>query len=346
MDKLLKGLIRKVLDARYHYKSNKIAYGILRNVEEEKGEKLSSDLKFKAATYAKDVLGWKGFAPWLYVYTALSGEFKEGWLPDNYYGKMVIPKIQGDYGRVSFLKPLTNSLFKKEICPDIAYFINGKWFDKDFVYIASADILDVVFKNTDEAVCKLDQSYQGLGVFKLNKNSFKSSELEKRGNFVLQEYIQQHQFFNDFLSNAVATLRMTTVVTSNGNISLRASYLRLGRLKDTHVKSENHIRIPVDKINGELAKQGYLSNWKTIYEHPDTKISFENKVIPNYDKCVDLVLELHRKMPLVLSIGWDLIVDTNGEPVIMEWNGYSNDIKFSEATQGPCFKDCNWHHYK
>jgi hypothetical protein len=26
----------------------------------------------------------------------------------------------------------------------------------------------------------------------------------------------------------------------------------------------------------------------------------------------------------------------------MEWNGTYNDIKFSEATQGPCFADLGW----
>ena len=94
--------------------------------------------------------------------------------------------------------------------------------------------------------------------------------------------------------------------------------------------------------NGMLYDEGYLANWKIIDQHPDSKIPFSNKVIPNYKECVDLVLKLHKKIPMVRSVGWDVIVDQEDHPLVMEWNGYSNDIKFSEATQGPCFKDLGW----
>ena len=53
-------------------------------------------------------------------------------------------------------------------------------------------------------------------------------------------------------------------------------------------------------------------------------------------------MELHRSIPFVRSIGWDLIIDINDTVKVMEWNGYHNDIKFSEATQGPCFSDLGW----
>jgi hypothetical protein len=29
----------------------------------------------------------------------------------------------------------------------------------------------------------------------------------------------------------------------------------------------------------------------------------------------------------------------------MEWNALHNDIKFSEATQGPCFTDLRWERF-
>ena len=47
-------------------------------------------------------------------------------------------------------------------------------------------------------------------------------------------------------------------------------------------------------------------------------------------------------VPFARSIGWDMIVDNNNEIQVMEWNGSHNDIKFSEATQGPCFSNLGW----
>jgi hypothetical protein len=35
----------------------------------------------------------------------------------------------------------------------------------------------------------------------------------------------------------------------------------------------------------------------------------------------------------------------NDNVQVMEWNGFHNDIKFSEATQGPCFADLGFQKY-
>jgi hypothetical protein len=335
--------IEKLEKLRYHNISNKIACDVLASLKEEKGG-FPIELKRKADEYANEVLGWKGFAPWLYVYSHFTGQFKEGWIPDNFYGKVVIPKIQGAYGKVSMLKPMTNRLFEKNISPDLGYYINGTWFDTNYKQISEANILKIFFTDTDtdKVIVKLDTTYQGKGIHVLTKSEFNSSKLNKLGDFVIQKFIKQHEFFNSYTSNSVATIRLTTVVEINGDISLRAAYLRLGRSGDTHVQSVNHIRIPIEMIDGKLYDLGYLPNWHQIKNYPNSKTTFSEKEIPNFENCVNLVLELHKKMPMVKAIGWDVIIDNNNQPIVMEWNGYSNDIKFSEATQGPCFKNLNW----
>ena len=337
--------IKKLENLRYHNISNKIAYDVLASLKEEKGG-FPIKLKRKADEYAQEVLGWKGFAPWLYVYSHFTGEFKDGWIPDNFYGKVVIPKIQGAYGKVSMLKPLTNRLFEKNISPDLGYFINGTWFDTNYSQIPETNILKIFFTDTDKVIVKLDTTYQGKGIYVLTKSNFNISKLNKLGDFVIQKFIKQHEFFNSYTPDSVATIRLTTVVEISGHISLRAAYLRLGRSTETHVQSINHIRIPIEMKDGKLYELGYLPNWHQIKTHPDSDTTYLNKEIPNFKTCVNLALGLHKKMPMVKAIGWDIVVDKNNQPIIMEWNGYSNDIKFSEATQGPCFSDLNWNNLK
>ncbi|QWX83333.1 hypothetical protein H0I23_12835 [Cellulophaga sp. HaHaR_3_176] len=336
-----KANIEKLEAFRFHKISNAIATSTLQHLTEEKGI-FSPLLKKRADEYALDVLGWKGFAPWLYVYSHFTGEFREGWIPDNYYAKIVIPKIQGDYGQVSMLKPLTNRLFEQRITPDLGYYINGKWFDANYYPIQEKEVQSLFFSEADKVICKLDKSYQGKGIYILDKKNFKTSTIKQLGNCVIQNFIQQHNFFNDFTPKSVATIRLTTVVESDNKISLRAAYLRLGRKNNTHVASEDHIRIPIDMTTGTLDAIGYLPNWHQIETHPDNQVSFLNKKIPNFQACIALTQSLHQKMPMVVSIGWDVVVNDKNTPVVMEWNGYSNDIKFSEATQGPCFKNLGW----
>ena len=337
----LKNKQNVLLRKRYHYISNSNAKKVLQETENNRG-KLSPHIKRQADEYAKDILGWKGFAPWLYVYASIQGSFREGWIPDNFYRDKVIDSIQGDYGKISFLKPLSNRLFSAPLGPDIASYINGHWFNPLLQPIDKQDISGILFAQTTKIVVKLDQSYQGRGILVLKSSQFNVNDLEAMGNFVVQNYIQQHDFFNGLVTGSVATIRLTTIVDTQHQISLRSGYLRLGRNSDQYVKSESHIRVPVNFETGALEQTGYFANWKVTEEHPDSKATFLGKQIPNFQNCVQLVKELHGTMPMVGAIGWDVVVDVQGQAQIMEWNGYSNDIKFSEATQGPCFKDLNW----
>ncbi|MDP5229625.1 MAG: hypothetical protein NWQ38_04475 [Cellulophaga sp.] len=337
----IKSTEEKVLHYRYHKISNDTAARVLQQVVLEKG-KLSLGLKKNANQYAQEVLGSKDYAPWLYVYSLIAGEFKEGWIPDNFYGSQVIHKIQGDYGKISFLKPLTNHLFQKELGPDLAYYINGQWFGTHFKPLAASEVLRSLFQNTEKIILKLDQSFQGKGIFVFDKKNSSLNQLEEKGNMVVQSFINQHSFFDEFVTSSVATIRLTTVIDTAQKVSLRAAYLRLSRAQDTHVKSSNHIRIPIHVSSGILAAKGYLPNWNTIDKHPDSQVLFIDKQIPKYQECVHLALAQHQKMPMVRAIGWDMIIDQHENPIVLEWNGYSNDIKFSEATQGPCFKDLGW----
>ena len=161
-------------------------------------------------------------------------------------------------------------------------------------------------------------------------------------NGVFQDFIYQHQSLEEVMPDSVATLRITTILDHKGKASPRASYLRIGRRAETHVKSASHIRVPVNLKSGELGDQGYLTSWLPIDSHPDSQIKFAKRKIPSFNKCISTGLELHELIPYVRCIGWDMTIDKNNNVKVMEWNAGHNDIKFSEATQGPCFSDLGW----
>jgi hypothetical protein len=326
---------------RFHLLHKREAKGILRQIEKEKG-KLSVPLKKRATEYALDIFGAKKYAPWLYVYTLFAEKFKEGWIPDNYYGQVVAPKIQGDYGKLSFAKIHGNSYFETKRFPDLAYYVNGQWLSKDLQILSFGELQEVIFSESDQIVFKRDQSFQGKGVYLIQKKNFKVEHIAKLGNGVFQKHIKQHSFFNDFGTAATATIRLTTVMDFNHIASIRAAYLRMGRSGETHVQSKSQVKVGIDIASGELAEYGHLNDWTSTPNHPDTQITFKDKNIPHINKAMALCLELHAKAPYIGAIGWDVAIDPLGEIQLLEWNGFHNDIKYSEATQGPCFVDLGW----
>nr|WKF61690.1 hypothetical protein HUO10_006222 [Paraburkholderia busanensis] len=333
--------LKKAGQLRFHRHHRVEAARVLRALEMRHGRTDPAQLQL-ADTYARDVFGHAIYAPWLRAYTAFSRTFKEGWIPDNYYGSVVVPSLKGSYGKISDLKPLSRLIFGGEAFPDVAYFANGLFFTDKSVVIPQSELNDVVFRESERVVFKLDASSQGKGVYLFDKGTVDLDTIKALGNGVFQKYVIQHRVFSAFASRSVATLRFTTVVDDNGVISVRACYCRFGREHDTHVRADREVSVPVDLATGELGREGYLHDWGAVDAHPDSGVRFDGVTIPAFAQCVALVVDLHRKIPFARCIGWDLTVDADGNVQVLEWNGEHNDVKFSEATQGPCFSDLKW----
>lgn len=345
----IKSIIKKALgletEDTYHQRHGAQANEILVTLEGKFGKTDPNSLKL-AEAYALDVFGNAHYAPWLRVYTAVAGKFKEGWIPDNYYGRIVIPRIKGGYGKIGDLKGLSKVIFDTDVFPDAAYFVNGLFFSPNKVCIRRDDVSEFLFKKSEKIVFKVDSSLQGRGVFFFDKHTFDVKEIDLLGNGVFQEYIEQHPVFERFAPGSVATLRLTTAVDNDGMISVRACYLRIGRGDDTHVQSKSHVRVPINLVDGKFSREAYLTSWLTVEQHPDSNVEFAGNKVPSFAACVSTVTDLHKKMPFVRCVGWDVCVDKNEQIRVMEWNSDHNDIKFSEATQGPCFSDLGWEKFK
>jgi Sugar-transfer associated ATP-grasp len=340
-ESLARSALKSLSRYRYHWFNTRLANRILKGIEGEKGP-LSQQIMKQCNDYAIDVLGHRHFAAWLYVYSAVAGRFKEGWISDNYYGSVVVPKLKGDYGTVARLKSLHSTIFLSNSFPDILSYSNGVFFDTEYRVLRPESLKDKLFADQDQVIFKLDNSLAGKGIFFFNRESFDPSKIYHLGNGLFQRIINQHKCFQEFAQEAVATLRMTTVLEDDGTTSLRACYLRLGTGTDTHVQSKSHIRIPIDIKSGAFNHIGFRPDWLEVDCHPTRKVKFQGRVIPTFDACRKLVTTLHQRVPYARCIGWDVALDDQENVMVMEWNARHNDIRFSEATQGPCFFDLHW----
>ncbi len=347
MVKKMKKLARIVLKkgVPFHEAHANDVSQILKNIEPEHGT-LSKHLIRECDDYAVNILGDKKYAPWLYVYSIISGQFKPGWIPDNFYGAQVIPNIKGHYGNCANLKPLNSIFFQAKEFPDLGSFVNGLFLDKSYRIHSPENFKDILFSDCNHIVFKTDSSARGLGIHFFDKANFNIRDIAILGNGIFQSYVEQHPIFNEYTPTSVATIRITTVINDDGEAFVRGSFLRLGIEDDTHVQSTTAVKIPIDILTGALSDKGYLPSWVTIRSHPTSLKSFANIKIPNFKDCVDVAKRLHLKVPYVRCIGWDLILNKEGEVVVLEWNGRHNSIKFSEATQGPCFAELGWEKFR
>lgn len=327
----------------YDASHREVAMKAVHVMQKHNSQKLTPGLKKLADDYSLEVFGSKRYAPWLYVYALVRGEFKEGWIPDNFFGRLVCPKINKELRAVTSFKSFTRGVLKTELLPDLAYYIDGLFYDRDFSVKTSHDLRR---RSPKIVFVKKDGLGQGDGVMKLTNEDLNEDRFQRIGNCVIQSPIEQHAFFEEMISGSVATIRITTVKNKAGAIEHRAAYLRLGRKDTSWVQSDNSVRVAIVSGSGELDCFAYTQEWRRWLTHPDTGFSFENKRIPKFNEAIEACIQLHRTVPHFGIIGWDLTVNDNDEIKILEWNSDHCDIKFSEACTGPCFLGLDWEKYK
>jgi Sugar-transfer associated ATP-grasp len=321
---------------------NKAAFCVVSTIEKFNGQKLSPKLRQTADEYSIEVLGKIDYAPWLYVYSLVSGTFKEGWIPDNYFGNVIAPRVNKGLGGATEFKSFTNAVLKTDYLPDIGYHIDGVLYDRTFNIIGIDWLKRRACELHPEVFLKRDGTRRGEGIVKAAAGDLTFGMLREFGNCVIQRPVMQHQFFENIIPGSVATVRITTVKESNGSISTRAAYLRLGRNDTAWVQADNSVKVAIVDRNGELDKFAYTHGFRRWTSHPDTNFSFQGHRVPEFRNAVNVCEQLHCMAPHFTIIGWDIAINAHDKVELLEWNGSHCGISFSEATTGPCFLGLNW----
>jgi Sugar-transfer associated ATP-grasp len=323
-------------------KINEEAAGALRAMELFNGKTLTPTLKRHSDEYAMEILGNPDYAPWLYVYSAMRGEFHDGWMPENFYHLVVVPRIIKGLADLTTLKSFSNLLLNSDVLPDIAYHIDGIFYDRDYRIISRAELIELAAPHGDVFV-KGDGGGRGSNIRKLSAAAL--AEHKFAGDCALQKPILQHPFFEEFMTGALATLRITTVKTAQGAIEMRGGGLRFGRADTEWLISEKSVRVAVLDDAGTLDELGYTPDWRAWPAHPDTGARFADRRIPAFSQALELCRTLHAKQPHFAVVGWDVAINRDGAIELVEWNGGHGGITLSEAVNGPHFKDMGWERF-
>lgn len=328
--------------AQYDTKHKREALEALNNIQKTTHYVLTKRTKSMIKEYAREILGSTRYAYWLYVYAAYNRNFVEGWIPDNYFGYVVAPRANKGIGRIANVKTLSRRILDCDLLPDKFYLIDGIFYDLEFNIVDPNDVRRVVNSVDKELYVKSDNSNQGRGVMRITKDNFDLQAILDIGDAVIQEPIIQSKWFNKIIEGSVATIRVTTAKGSDGEVQSKAAYLRVGRRDSQVVQSSTAIKVPIIDQIGTLGDFGVGPNWEQYPEHPDSGFAFAGQLIPNFPRAIAECERLHRKLPNFAIIGWDVSITEDGEVRIIEWNAGHPDIKFSEATTGPCFSDLGW----
>lgn len=318
---------------------NAKAAQVLHTMTSHNGKSLTPALKKKADEYAVEVLGSRDHAPWLYAYSTMQGKFRDGWMPESFYHRAVVPRIAKDLGDISAMKSFSNILFRTNALPDLAYSIDGMCYDRDYRMISRAELTKLAQPHGSVFI-KGDGGGAGNKIQRIGYEALADHAFSE--DCVVQSAIQPHPFFDEFVSGAVATLRINTAKTQQGSIEMRGARLRFGRSESAWLTSDKSVKVSIMDDDGTLDEFGYTPDWRAWPAHPDTGVPFAGRKVPAFAKAVELCRSLHAKLPHFALIGWDAAINREGKPELIEWNTSYTNISFQEALNGPHFADMGW----
>ena len=153
-------------------------------------------------------------------------------------------------------------------------------------------------------------------------------------NFLAQEVMEQHPVLRKLNDSSLNTVRIVSFLFE-GEVYVLSSILRMG---GSGARVDN---IGAGGHSCAIGPDGRLSklavNRKSEWVEDNGKgTRFEDVVVPSYDKAVELVKRLHRRLAHFKIIGWDIGIDKEGEPVLIEFNTNPGQNQYS---CGPTFGD-------
>jgi len=285
--------------------------------------------------------GDKGHWVWIALYTELKGEYKKGWMPNDIYEYVIIRNLNPYHlSAISTIKTFDHRIFESFSVEPIALYIARQFYDSKQMLISEKDFENKMKSLNQEVVIKPDSGPSGFGHRFLWPDEISTEDLKGSINYVIQPVIKQHDTLSRFSLRSVNTLRITTFITKAGNVQFKYILLRFG-IGESRVDNmvAGGCMIYLDQ-DGNICSPAYNHLGMKISDvHPDTGLIFSDIRVPGVRKAINKCIEAHRLFPYLRFIAWDVCIDLNTKPVLLEWNARCPDILTEEALKGPIWAD-------
>ena len=322
---------------RKYANSRKQADLFRKKVTERKGfSVLNSKLNRQIRMYAASRFGDESYWHWLALYTEIRGEFVEGWTPDDYYTFEWLPSLnsQIDSG-LSLIKSFDHRLFPDHTVQPLLLRINGAFYKPGHEKISTVECYNLLDQFDSEVVIKQDCGPSGKGLIfkpsrKVTENDFNDSY-----NYVIQPAVEQHHEMNKLSASSVNTIRVVTLLEPGGDVYPFFTSLKFG-VGDSKVDNVNMGgRFLLLDADGVVRSNPHDELGLECSTCIASGFKYKGLRVPSYRRAVEVCKEQHVKFPYTRFIAWDIYIDKQSSPKIIEWNARLPGMWVNEAVAGP-----------
>lgn len=208
--------------------------------------------------------------------------------------------------------------------------INGEWYNRELNPITFLEVKKIISNLHYPVVLKPNiNSFGGKGVcFPATLNEL-SSLVYTQQNFVVQEKLEQHPFFEKFNTAGLNTIRIYLYKSFKDNqLHVVNIVFRMGLGGSLDNETAGGILTLVTK-DGFLNGYAVDKYGKKFTKHPDTGLGFEER-IPGFSELIKVSKKIAQKVFYTRLIGLDMCFDKTGNWRLIEINTYSAAIRLAQ----------------
>lgn len=289
---------------------------------------------------------WKGFAgeytPLFHRLYKTFQRFDERWVSEEVYAPAILRALNPRHEALTLshkaLLPLRFSAIPQPRF--IVLYHDGKFLSPTFERSTRQDVEASLLSAASFIIKPTHNTSRGHGIKRVEnptRETVRQLMKEYKHGFIAQEVIRQSAQTAQFNPDSVNTFRITTLFL-NGRASLCNILFRCGQ-GNTCVDNggAGGLMVGVDE-QGRFMPYAFD---KYYQRHTESRngVKFEGVVIPQLSATVAQALEWHRQyMPLCGIVGWDIALNENNEPLMVEMNLRFPGIVFEQiCTDKPFF---------
>lgn len=302
---------------------------ITKNFKDLKERKhLTREQKKEVQDFYKSMIGRKVPLHCHEYFYSRTGHFTKDYVPANFYHCELVPRanihsaggVLGDKNMCDFLFPGENVVHSILKNMNGYYYYEGRPVSEEEAVALCQNMEKVIIKPAKESKGKGVQMFNAKnGVTDINGKSVAQLFKEYKKDFLVQNWVRQHKDMAALNPSSLNTLRILSY-HSGMEVLIIYSVIRIGRsgqVIDNQCAGGISTTISEDGRLGKYAFGGYSEDdiLKT-----DTGVLLEGYQVPSFDKAIEMVKRLHMKLPFFNLVGWDVAIQEDGEPVLIEFN--------------------------
>ena len=338
----LLSLIIKVLANKADQKKIR---GIRNSYRKLKNKKqLSREQINEIQEYYRSLLGHTIPTEWHQYFYSRTGIYSKKYVPTSEYKNHLIGRLNIYPLHLAYNdKNMTDVTLPHTHQPKIYLKNMGGYYYVDGRAVSEEEALSIC-SNLGEVIIKPSLTGRGKGVRKItvtngmtnyNNKSLKEVFDEYFADFLVQKVIHQHPEMSALNPSSINTIRIVSY--RNGmDIHIVYTVIRIGR-KGMNVDNESAGGISaIIHPDGCIGKYAYGAPGVDKVEVTDSGVRLEGYKVPSFDKAQELVKMSHMQLPYFNLIGWDIAIEEDGSPIMIELN-LNPDL--SQSANGPAFGD-------